>query len=240
MQRRPSWPSSARRLAHRLQPHQPGRLERSRRFGDEALSSTSCRDAPRSRRLRPGRRTLASHLRRQCRLRVTAASLCGVAAARGRERAKRQGSWMEVKTTFSATAACRSNSRRRRFRTDSQQRTARGARERTGAGRQASVGLGLESTNYECAEPELDASGLLRVPLRPRRKDVNLIFGGLFLQPSTGDVVRVAAGSQRARRSGSLRWTSTGTMRESTTTSCCRCPCTPPRRSSSSDRRRSA
>jgi hypothetical protein len=45
---------------------------------------------------------------------------------------------------------------------------------------------------YECAEPELDASGLLRVPLRPRRKDVNLVFGDLFMQPSTGDVVRVA------------------------------------------------
>ena len=45
---------------------------------------------------------------------------------------------------------------------------------------------------YECAEPELDSSGLLRVPLRPRRKDVNLVFGDLFMQPSTGDVVRVA------------------------------------------------
>jgi hypothetical protein len=45
---------------------------------------------------------------------------------------------------------------------------------------------------YECAEPELLASGLLRVPLRPRRHDVNLVFGDLFMQPSTGDVVRVA------------------------------------------------
>jgi hypothetical protein len=45
---------------------------------------------------------------------------------------------------------------------------------------------------YECAEPELDVSGLIRVPLRPRRKDVNLVFGDLFMQPSTGDVVRVA------------------------------------------------
>lgn len=45
---------------------------------------------------------------------------------------------------------------------------------------------------YECAEPELLASGLLRVPLRPRRNDVNLVFGDLFMQPSTGDVVRVA------------------------------------------------
>ena len=44
---------------------------------------------------------------------------------------------------------------------------------------------------YECAEPELDESGLMRVPLRPRRKDVNLVFGSLFLQPSTGDPVRM-------------------------------------------------
>jgi hypothetical protein len=45
---------------------------------------------------------------------------------------------------------------------------------------------------YECVEPELDPSGLLRVPLRPRKKDVNLVYGDLFMQPSTGDVVRVA------------------------------------------------
>jgi hypothetical protein len=31
----------------------------------------------------------------------------------------------------------------------------------------------------------------MRVPLRPKRKDVHLIFGSLFLQPATGDPVRV-------------------------------------------------
>jgi len=45
---------------------------------------------------------------------------------------------------------------------------------------------------YECVEPELDPSGLIRVPLRPRRKDVNLVYGDLFKQPATGDLVRVA------------------------------------------------
>jgi hypothetical protein len=55
------------------------------------------------------------------------------------------------------------------------------------------TGEALSPTDtYECAEPELDASGLLRVPLRPRRKDVNLVYGDLFMQPSTDDVVRVA------------------------------------------------
>jgi hypothetical protein len=42
-----------------------------------------------------------------------------------------------------------------------------------------------------CAESQLDASGLLRVPLKPGRKD-NLVIGHMFLQPSTGDLVRVA------------------------------------------------
>jgi len=48
-----------------------------------------------------------------------------------------------------------------------------------------------DQSTYECTEPELDASGLMRIPLRPRRKDASLIFGSLFLQPATGDPVRV-------------------------------------------------
>ncbi len=48
-----------------------------------------------------------------------------------------------------------------------------------------------DQPTYECTEPELDVSGLMRVPLRPTRKDVNLIFGSLFVQPATGDPVRV-------------------------------------------------
>lgn len=49
----------------------------------------------------------------------------------------------------------------------------------------------VDPPTYECAEPVLEASGLMRVPLRPRRKEVSLIFGSLFVQPSTGDPVRV-------------------------------------------------
>jgi len=46
---------------------------------------------------------------------------------------------------------------------------------------------------YECADRQPDESGLLRVPLRPRRKGgESLVIGHMFLQPSTGDVVRVS------------------------------------------------
>ena len=48
-----------------------------------------------------------------------------------------------------------------------------------------------EAIEATIAEPVLEPSGLMRVPLRPRRKDVSLIDGSLFLQPSTGDPVRV-------------------------------------------------
>ena len=38
----------------------------------------------------------------------------------------------------------------------------------------------------------VDATGLVRVPLKPGRKgDVGLIYGNIFLQPGTGDLVRV-------------------------------------------------
>ena len=53
--------------------------------------------------------------------------------------------------------------------------------------------VSAETETYECPEPEPDASGLLRIPLRPGRKGGdNLVIGHMFLQPSTGDVVRVA------------------------------------------------
>ena len=43
-----------------------------------------------------------------------------------------------------------------------------------------------------CAESQLDASGLLRVPLKPGRKGGdNLVIGHMFVQPATGDLVRV-------------------------------------------------
>jgi hypothetical protein len=50
-----------------------------------------------------------------------------------------------------------------------------------------------QTASYECAEPEHDASGLLRVALKPGPNGGdNLVIGHVFLQPSNGDVVRVA------------------------------------------------
>ena len=43
-----------------------------------------------------------------------------------------------------------------------------------------------------CAESHLDESGLLRVPLKPGRKGDHPVIGHMFLEPSTGDLVRVA------------------------------------------------
>lgn len=44
-----------------------------------------------------------------------------------------------------------------------------------------------------CGESQLDASGLLRVPLKPGRKGGdNLVIGHMFIEPGTGDLVRVA------------------------------------------------
>ena len=47
------------------------------------------------------------------------------------------------------------------------------------------------SDSYECGEAQLERSGLLRMPLRPKQKSRNLVVGDLFLQPSTRDVVSV-------------------------------------------------
>ena len=44
-----------------------------------------------------------------------------------------------------------------------------------------------------CADSLRDESGLIRVPLRPQRKGGDTaVIGHVFLQPSTGDVVRIA------------------------------------------------
>jgi hypothetical protein len=45
--------------------------------------------------------------------------------------------------------------------------------------------------NYECGEAQLEQSGLLRLPLRPKEKSRNLVVGDLFMQPATRDVVSV-------------------------------------------------
>ena len=62
------------------------------------------------------------------------------------ERSGRQG-WLEVKTTFSEGSLVIEFLNEGGSEQIPQQGPARGARERTGAGRQASVGLGLQSTN---------------------------------------------------------------------------------------------
>lgn len=107
------------------------------------------------------------------------------------QKSGRQG-WMEVKTTLNKEGALAVEILNEGGSEQIRNRVLRAALERE----QELVAKGpsqTESTQsvYECSEPVLDASGLMRVPLRPRRKDVNLIFGSLFLQPATGDPVRV-------------------------------------------------
>jgi hypothetical protein len=66
-------------------------------------------------------------------------------------------------------------------------------RERTLLAKRPSGHVSSEPGTYECSEAEPDVSGLLRVALRPGPKGGdNLVIGNMFLQPSTGDVVRVA------------------------------------------------
>ena len=45
--------------------------------------------------------------------------------------------------------------------------------------------------SYECGEAQLERSGLLRLPLRPKEKSRHLVVGDLFMQPATRDVVSV-------------------------------------------------
>ncbi len=107
------------------------------------------------------------------------------------ERSGRQG-WLEVKTTFSSEGSLvieflnEGGSEQIRNKV---LRAALESEQELVAKRHS--GSDSSQPTYECAEPELDASGLMRVPLRPRRKDVSLIFGSLFLQPATGDPVRM-------------------------------------------------
>ena len=66
-------------------------------------------------------------------------------------------------------------------------------RERSLLAKRPSAHATSETDPYQCSAPVPDRSGLLRVPLRPGPKGGdNLVVGDLFLQPSTGDVVRVA------------------------------------------------
>ncbi len=45
--------------------------------------------------------------------------------------------------------------------------------------------------NYECGEAQMEQSGLLRLPLRPKEKSRHLVVGDLFMQPATRDLVSV-------------------------------------------------
>jgi hypothetical protein len=65
-------------------------------------------------------------------------------------------------------------------------------RERIQVAKRQSIGVAAETEAYECSQAEPDASGLLRIPLKPAKGGDNLVIGHLFLQPSTRDVVRVA------------------------------------------------
>jgi len=44
---------------------------------------------------------------------------------------------------------------------------------------------------YECGQPQLERSGLLRLPLVPREKSRHLVVGDMFIQPVTRDLVSV-------------------------------------------------
>lgn len=58
------------------------------------------------------------------------------------------------------------------------------SRSETGAG-------AIVPENYEFAEPHQDASGLVSVPLKPRRKHPLLLAGHLFLTAADADLVRL-------------------------------------------------
>ena len=103
--------------------------------------------------------------------------------------------WMDVRTTLAVTASWWSKSSRKAAPSRSETVYFRAAleRERTLLAKRFSGNASAATGTYECSEAEPDASGLLRVALKagPKGGD-NLVIGNMFLQPSTGDVVRVA------------------------------------------------
>ena len=58
------------------------------------------------------------------------------------------------------------------------------------ARREASSRAALDPANYDFA-PEIPDEGLLRVGLKPRRKDSMLIEGNMFLSPDGADLIRI-------------------------------------------------
>lgn len=103
--------------------------------------------------------------------------------------------WMEVRTAVGADGVLMIDVLAEGGSEQIRNRVFRAAleRERNLLAKRSSAHAIGEAGTYECSEPVPDASGLLRVPLRPGPKGGdNLVVGHMFLQPSTGDVVRVA------------------------------------------------
>lgn len=65
-------------------------------------------------------------------------------------------------------------------------------REKEMAEKGAAMHMPAVLANYDCAVPEPDASGLMRVSIRPREPSRNLVNGTLLMEPQTGSVVRIA------------------------------------------------
>ena len=64
-------------------------------------------------------------------------------------------------------------------------------REKTLWNRSLSARANLTTANYDFVRAGLDASGLMKVTVKPKREDELLINGVIILAPDTGDVLRV-------------------------------------------------
>jgi hypothetical protein len=64
-------------------------------------------------------------------------------------------------------------------------------REKTLWNRSLSARSNLTTANYDFVRAGLDASGLMKVTVKPKREDELLINGVIILAPDTGDLLRV-------------------------------------------------
>jgi hypothetical protein len=82
--------------------------------------------------------------------------------------------------------------------------------------------------NYEFEKAAPSADGLTEVGVKPRRKDVLLVEGAIFLEPDDGAIARIegrlskAPGCRRRRRSGRAKWKS---FAATSGWAACACPC---------------
>jgi hypothetical protein len=65
-------------------------------------------------------------------------------------------------------------------------------REQESAERGAAMHMPAVLAEYQCAMPEPDANGLMRVSIRPREPSRHLVNGTLLMEPQSGAVVRIA------------------------------------------------